>query len=181
MGFDTSHIGGATSKIVKVQGLNLDGTAYTTGAYNTSGLTVKYIRDGAAAATITQVTATAGTYTSSGFVHTIDGIYEIGAPTAALAAGADGVVFAIDGIADVNFIPTRVELTGVDPRSADPVDANVATLETAATDAIAAAVNDDAIARLDGYVADDDDLTIDGTAHTITRHADGYITSIEAD
>lgn len=126
MGFDTSYIAGATSKIVRVKAITIStGLPYTAGAYNTATIAATYTRDGAAATTITLVTATAGTYTSSGFVHAGKGVYEIGAPTAALASGADGVIFSVDGIADVLFSNTRVELLGVDPRSATPPDVNV--------------------------------------------------------
>jgi hypothetical protein len=57
-------------------------------------------------------------------VHRGKGVYEIGAPTAALAVGADSVDFAVDGIADVLFRGCRVELMGANPRSAT-ADANV--------------------------------------------------------
>jgi len=126
---DTTHQAGATSKIVTVEAIVIStGLPYTAGAFNTATISATYTRDGAAPTTITLVTATAGTYTSSGFVHRGKGVYEIGAPTAALASGADGVEFAVDGIADVLFRPCRVELTGSDPRAAtltEPIDANI--------------------------------------------------------
>jgi hypothetical protein len=128
---DTSYIGGATSKIVTVKAWVIStGLPYTAGVYNTSGLVVHYTRDGATISTITQVTATAGTYTSSGFVYRGDGVYEIGAPTAALAAGADGVEFSCSGITDVVFSTTRVELLGTDPRSSALPDVNVSKINS---------------------------------------------------
>ena len=122
---DTAFLAGATSKIVTVEAIVIStGLPYTAGVFNTSGISATYTRLGSTATTITLVTATAGTYTSSGFVHRGKGVYEIGAPTAALAAGADAVDFAVDGIADVLFRGCRVELMGANPRSAT-ADANV--------------------------------------------------------
>jgi hypothetical protein len=116
---DTTYQAGATSKIVTVEAIVIStGLPYTAGVFNTATISATYTRDGATPTTITLVTATAGTYTSSGFVHRGKGVYEIGAPTAALASGADGVQFAVDGIADVLFRGCRVELTGSDPRAA---------------------------------------------------------------
>ncbi len=116
---NTAHIVDATSKIITMYARVIStGLPYTGGAFNTSGLSVTYCRDGATPQTITTVTATAGTYTSSGFVHRGKGAYEIGAPTAALADGADGVEFMADGVTDVMFVPVRVELSQGDPRAA---------------------------------------------------------------
>jgi hypothetical protein len=122
---DTAFLAGATSKIVTVEAIVIStGLPYTAGVFNTSGISATYTRLGSTATTITLVTATAGTYTTSGFVHRGKGVYEIGAPTAALAAGADAVDFAVDGIADVLFRGCRVELMGANPRSAT-ADVNV--------------------------------------------------------
>lgn len=60
---------------------------------------------------------------------------------------------------------------------------NAITASALASDAaaeIAAATNDDAIARLDGLTASDTTLVVDGVAYDITRDTDGYITSIVA-
>lgn len=123
---NTTYQAGATSKILTMRAWTLStGAPYTAGAFNTSGLTLKYCRDGATVQTLTPGTATAGTYTSSGFVHRADGVYEIGAPTASLAAGADGVTFTCAGVTDVVFEAVRVELVGVDPRSSAAPDVNV--------------------------------------------------------
>lgn len=116
---DTVFQAGSTSKIVTVEAITIStGLPYTAGAYNTSGLSITYTRDGSTPTTITPVTATAGTYTSSGFVHRGKGVYEIGAPTAALASGSTGVEFAVDGITNVLFRGCRVELMADDPRGA---------------------------------------------------------------
>lgn len=137
---DTAFLAGATSKIVTVEAIVIStGLPYTAGVFNTSGISATYTRLGSTATTITLVTATAGTYTSSGFVHRGKGVYEIGAPTAALAAGADAVDFAVDGIADVLFRGCRVELMGANPRSttldADAKKINTITIQGAGTTA----------------------------------------------
>jgi hypothetical protein len=124
---DTTFAAGSTSKIVTVEAITIStGLPYTAGAFNTATISATYTRLGSTPTTITLVTATAGTYTSSGFVHRGKGVYEIGAPTAALAAGADAVEFAVDGIADVLFRGCRVELTASDPRAAALTDSSIA-------------------------------------------------------
>jgi hypothetical protein len=116
---DTIYAGGSTGVIVTVEAITIStGLPYTAGAFNTATISATYTRLGSTPTTITLVTATAGTYTSSGFVHRGKGVYEIGAPTAATASGVDCVDFAVDGIADVLFRGCRVELTGSNPRGA---------------------------------------------------------------
>lgn len=165
---DTTYVVDAINKIVTVEAIVIStGLPYTAGVFNTATISATYTRDGATPTTITLVTATAGTYTSSGFVHRGKGVYEIGVPTAALASGVDGVEFAVDGIADVLFRGCRVELTASDPRAAAITTADIVTAE---------------IDALDGFTASDTALTIDNVAHTITRNdTDGYIASIVAD
>jgi hypothetical protein len=116
---DTTFAAGSTSKIVTVEAITIStGLPYTAGAFNTATISATYTRLGATPTTITLVTATAGTYTSSGFVHRGKGVYELGIPNAALASGADMVDVAVDGIADVLFRGCRIELVGSDPRTA---------------------------------------------------------------
>jgi hypothetical protein len=127
---DTTYAAGSTSVIITIEAITISsGLPYTAGAHNTSGLSVTYTRIGSTPTTVTTVTATAGTYTSSGFVHRGKGTYEIGAPTASLASGADAVEFEADGITDVMFRKARVELTGSNPRGS-------ALTETAIADGI---------------------------------------------
>lgn len=123
---NTTHVVGATSKIVTLRAITIStGLPYTGGAFNTSGLVVKYTKDGSTPTTITTVTASAGTWTSSGFVHRGQGVYEVGVPNAAFSSTVDGVEITADGITDVLFTQARVELVAVDPRSSAAVDANV--------------------------------------------------------
>jgi hypothetical protein len=137
---NTAFAAGSTSKIVTVKAIVIStGLPYTAGAHNTATISATYTRLGATPTTITLVTATAGTYTSSGFVHRGKGVYEIGAPTAALASGVDAVDFAVDGIADVLFTETRVELPTSDPRAAalSAADVNAEVVDVIRTDTVA--------------------------------------------
>jgi hypothetical protein len=123
---DTSHVAGATSKIVSLRAyLASSGMPATAVVFNTSGISATYTRDGSTPTTITLATMTQGTWATSGFVHRGKGIYEVGLPNAALVAGADGVEIAIDGVTDTVFVPTRVEIMGTDPRSSAAPDVNV--------------------------------------------------------
>lgn len=87
---------GSTSQMIEVTlrssttGQLLTGKLY-------SDMTIKYQREGAATATIlSPVTATLGTWTSSGWKETqISGVYQFGIPNAALAAGVGAVMFVI--------------------------------------------------------------------------------------
>lgn len=86
--------------------------------FNTSGLTAKYRREGDNTwTTISLVTATLGTYTSSGFISDGGGIaggYEFDPPNAALAAGAKWVDFQLYGAANMLGVQIEVELDGID-------------------------------------------------------------------
>lgn len=118
---------GATSVILPV---SIYDSSSTTGGkltglvYNTSSLTAYYNRMGAAgsATAITLVTATKGTWTSSGFVA-IDGTnmpgdYELHVPNAAVATGADHVLIQLKGAANMVPVPILVWLTAVDHQDA---------------------------------------------------------------
>ncbi|CAN5410981.1 hypothetical protein BH11PLA2_BH11PLA2_34700 [soil metagenome] len=80
-------------------------------AFNTSGLTGKFRRQGSNTWTaITLVTATLGTYTDSGFIidsGAITGMCEVGIPDAALAAGARWAQVLYWGAA--NMVPVLLE------------------------------------------------------------------------
>ena len=82
---------GSTSRSVRI---NIQDSSSTTGAllaglvYNSSGLTAGYRLEGQSSFTaITLVTATAGTWTSGGFIQVLSGRYELGLPNAAVAGG----------------------------------------------------------------------------------------------
>ena len=97
-------LAGSTSVVVPIF---IQDSSSTTGAghgslvYNSSGLAAKYRRQGDSSwTTFSLVTATAGTFTSSGFIADggpVTGGYELGIPNAALASGATWVQIAVYG------------------------------------------------------------------------------------
>jgi hypothetical protein len=79
----------ATDVIVPLTPIDSDGAAITGLAFNSADLTIEYMKAGQTSFTeITLVTATVGTYTSSGFVEIDGGIYELGLPSAAVNPGS---------------------------------------------------------------------------------------------
>lgn len=87
-------------------------------AHNTAGLVGRYRRQGNASwTTITIVTATAGIFTSGGWVAPgsgPSGSYEIHVPDAAFAAGAEWVEIEYGGVANMLPVQIFVELDAVD-------------------------------------------------------------------
>lgn len=99
------------------------GAGLTGLVYNTAGLTAYYYRKGAGASVaITLATMTLGTWATGGFIvmdgTNMPGVYQIGLPDAAVAAGATTVIVYLKGAA--NMVPTvlEIELTAVDNQSA---------------------------------------------------------------
>lgn len=120
-----SLLAGTTSKTIKVF---IQDNSVTTGAgltglvFNTASLTAYYTREGTNGTTvITLVTATQGTWTSSGFIvvdaTNMPGLYEIGVPNAAIAAGAKSVVIYLKGATNMAPVVVEIELTVVDNQS----------------------------------------------------------------
>jgi len=109
---------GTPSKILHIfitDSSKRDGSGLTGLVHNSSGLTAYYIREGVASATaISLVTATVGTFTSSGFKEVdstnMPGIYELHPPNACLASGADSVVIFLKGAADMVPLPLEIQL-----------------------------------------------------------------------
>jgi hypothetical protein len=103
-------------------------TTSTTGGYlaglahNTAGLLARYRREGQASwTTFSLVSATAGTFTSGGFVAASDGpagAYELHLPNAAVAAGARWVEIELSGAANMLPVPILIELDAVDYQTA---------------------------------------------------------------
>ncbi|MBK9219295.1 MAG: hypothetical protein IPL70_13275 [Uliginosibacterium sp.] len=119
MAYDQIHIVDATSQMIEVAlrssttGQLLTGKAY-------GDMTVKYQREGAAAATtVSVVTATKGSYTSGGFVETdIAGLYQFGIPNAAIATGAKAVTITFICTGAIDAVK-RIVLIGADLRNAN--------------------------------------------------------------
>jgi hypothetical protein len=118
-----SVFAGMTSKIVQFpvyDSSSAVGATLAGLAFGTSGLTCYYNREGAsgAATVVTLVTATKGTWTSSGFVAVdgtnMQGWYELHIPNAAIASGAKSVAIQLDGAANMVPVNILIELTAVD-------------------------------------------------------------------
>lgn len=117
---------GTTSKDINVfvqDSSKTDGSGLTGLAYNTSSLSAYYHRQGAnAAVAISLATKTLGTWASAGFVvvdgTNLPGVYELGIPDAALAAGATWVVIMLKGAANMAPVVLEIELTAVDNQDA---------------------------------------------------------------
>jgi hypothetical protein len=156
---------GSTSVILPV---SIYDSSSTTGAklaglvYNSGSLTAYYNRMGAsgAATAISLVTATKGTWTSSGFVA-IDGTnmpgdYELHVPDAALATGVNEVAIQLKGATNMVPVNLTVHLTATDRQ--DSVRGGMTALPNAAAAASgglyirgagAGAINQDANGRVD--------------------------------
>jgi len=114
-----SIVAGSTSKLLDVF---LQDSSSTTGAgltglvFNTASLSAYYYREGAASATaITLATMTLGTWATGGFVvvdgTNMPGVYQLGIPDAAIAAGAKSVIIMIKGAANLAPAVFEIELT----------------------------------------------------------------------
>jgi len=130
MAMITAEVAGATSKIFPFRCWTIaTGAPKEDLAYNTSGIAAKYTIAGSTPTTITLVTATQGTFTSSGLVvvNADAGEYEIHLPNAALASTGRVSVAIYDTTATQVFVcePIYIDVVGVDPRSASAVSANV--------------------------------------------------------
>lgn len=117
---------GTTSYLTSVF---IQDTSVTNGAgltglvYNTASLTAYYYRKGAASAVaITLATMTLGTWATGGFIvvdgTNMPGLYQIGLPDAAVAAGATSVIVYLKGAANMAPVVFEIELTAVDNQSA---------------------------------------------------------------
>lgn len=95
-----------------------DGTPETSVAYNTSGIDLEYVREGATAVDITEATQTTnGAHTDGGFVAVGHGVYRLDLPDAAVATGVDCVV--IQGtVPDMIVIGETIQLTAADLQTA---------------------------------------------------------------
>lgn len=118
---------GTTSKLLDLfiqDSSKTDGSGLTGLAFNTSGLTAYYYREGAASATaITLATMTLGTWATGGFVvvdgTNMPGCYQLGIPDAALASGAKSVLVMLKGATNMAPVVLEIELTAVDNQSSN--------------------------------------------------------------
>lgn len=114
---------GATSQTIYVEILDSTSTsgARKTGlAFNTSGLTAYYVRNGGSATAITLATLAAANsaYSSGGFKEVdatnMPGIYRLDLPDAAVAAGVSDVVVTLRGATGMVQVSSNIQLTGAD-------------------------------------------------------------------
>ncbi len=115
-----SRVVGTTSQILEVF---VQDSSATTGAgktgiaYNASGLSCYYKRNSASASVAVTLASISslGTFVSGGWKEVdstnMPGVYEFHPPNAALASGADSVVFCIFGAANMAPVLIEVELT----------------------------------------------------------------------
>lgn len=176
---------GLTGKTIAVF---LQDSSSTTGAgltgltSATSGLTCYYKRSNDTATVAVTLTATGvvlGTFTDSGFKE-IDatnqkGMYEFGIPDAAIAAGAEWVVFFFRGAANLADTPVFIELTATDNQDANGglsrLDRSIsAILTTAMTESYAAngaaMTPAQALHAIHQYLMD---FAISGTSYTVKK------------
>lgn len=118
---------GATSQSLYFEVLDSTSTSggrKTGVAYNTSGLSAYYVRNGGSATSITLATlANANSSWSSGGFKEVDatnmpGLYRLDVPDAAFAAGADSVIVTIKGVTGMAQVSHLVQLTAVDLQDA---------------------------------------------------------------
>ena len=118
---------GTTSKLMRLfvqDSAATDGSGKTGIAYNASGLTAYYLREGDSTATqITLASGTTGTYSSGGWSEVdstnLPGIYEVGLPDACVDATSQGsVVVMFKGATDMAPVLCEIELDAVDYRDA---------------------------------------------------------------
>jgi hypothetical protein len=117
---------GTTSKLLDVfiqDSSSTVGAGLTGLAFGTGSLTAYYYREGAASATlISLLTMTLGTWTTCGFIvidgTNMPGMYQLGIPDAAIAAGAKSCVVMLKGAANMAPLVLEIELTAVDNQSA---------------------------------------------------------------
>jgi hypothetical protein len=134
---------GTTSKRLAIF---IQNSSLTTGAglaglvFNSAGLTWYYWREdegNAGATVVTLATATRGTFASGGFVEkdatNMPGLYEIGIPDAALAAGAGWVVMVLKGATNMAPVVLEIQLVNYNPQ--DGVRLGLTALPNAAAEA----------------------------------------------
>lgn len=126
---------GATDQSVIIRIIDsTDGTPETGVVFNTSGIDLKYRREGAAAVDITEATlaSLSATHSDGGFLHIGAGYYRVDLPDAAVASGANGVLV-FGGVTDMIVVGCYVHLVDYDPQ--DSVRMGMTALPNAAAEA----------------------------------------------
>lgn len=141
---------GSTSQRIPVwlaDSSSTTGAGLTGLAFNTASLTCYAHREddgNAAGVQISLVTATRGTYASGGFIEkdatNMPGEYELGLPTATLAAGSKWVQIEFKGATNLAPRTITIRLTAVNPDSATAFMTSVATVTTVTNQLTAAQI-----------------------------------------
>lgn len=137
-----------------------DGSAETGVAYDTSGIDLWYMREGADHTAITEATQTAaGAHSDGGFVHISDGWCRLDLPDAACAAGVDHVYV---GGTVTGMIVLGVAINLVDYDPFDSVRMGMTALPNAAADAAGGLpISDAGGLDMDAILADTNELQTD--------------------
>lgn len=151
-----------------------DGTPETGVTSATSGLDLKYRREGAATANLTEsdLSALTDAHSDGGILHIGGGYYRVDLPDAAVASGADGVLV-FGTVTGMVVIAAYHPLVAYDPQ--DTVRMGLAALPNAAADAAGGLPISDAggldldaaLAKLTGVLAES--YAADGAAATFTQ------------
>lgn len=161
---------GSTDRSVYLRALDsTDGTPETGIAYNTSGISLYYRRDGAAATAITPATLAALTtgHTDGGVKHVGDGIFRLDVPDAAWAAGSETVVIG-GGATGMIFKEVEIQLAYT-PQSIRTATATAGGASTITLDASASSGNDFYVGQIVQILA--------GTGAGQARIVTGYVGS----
>lgn len=166
-----------------------DGTPETGVVYNTSGIDLKYRREGATVTSITEAElstpAVDDAHTDGGFIHIGDGYYRLDLPDAACAAGVTGVL--VHGtVTGMVVLGCYIQLVAYDPF--DTVRLGLTALPNAAANAAGGLPVSDAggldLDALDNNVSatlTDTGTTLPATLAAIAGYLDTEIADVLAD
>lgn len=128
---NTAYQVGTTGVTVYLRAFTVTtGDVVTSLTNGTSGLSLFYVRNRNARTNFTPAAQTVGgVWAVGGFIHVAAGVYRVDVPDAAFASGVDSVIIGADGVADIMFIPARVDLLGANPRAA-VINVNVAQINS---------------------------------------------------
>ena len=148
-----------------------DGTPETSVAYDTAGIDLWYMREGADHVAITEATQTAaGAHSDGGFVHISDGVCRLDLPDAACAAGVDHVYYG-GTVTGMIVIGGSINLVDYDPF--DTVRLGLTALPNAAADAAGGLpISDAGGLDLDTQIGTDIDAILVDTGTTLQAEVD---------
>jgi hypothetical protein len=139
-----------------------DGTPETSVVYNSSGIDLKYRRDGATVVSITEIDLTSpaldDTHEDGGFLAVGNGSYRFDIPDLAFATAADKVTI-FGTITGMIVLPVEIQLVDFDPEDATRL--GLTALPDANADAAGGLpISDDGGLDLDTQLANTDEITV---------------------